>query len=75
MKVEPQLPLGKLDPGLRSAPRLDLASVQRGAPEIEALGFDGFVAGELKTDPFPPSCAAAATAEPRRAARVPARRR
>ena len=63
MKVETQLPLGKLDPGLRSAPRLDLASVQRGAHEIEALGFDGFVTGELKTDPFLPLGLAAAATE------------
>ncbi|MBF8287839.1 MAG: hypothetical protein HW381_947, partial [Candidatus Rokubacteria bacterium] len=27
MKVETQLPLGKLDPGLRGAPKLDLESV------------------------------------------------
>jgi probable F420-dependent oxidoreductase len=63
MKVETQLPLGKLDPGLRSAPKLDLASVPDGAREIERLGFDGFVTGEIKTDPFIPLALAATTTE------------
>ena len=63
MKVETQLPLGKLDPGLRGAPKLDLGSVRDGAREIEALGFDGFVTGEIKTDPFIPLALAATTTE------------
>ena len=63
MKVETQLPLGKLDPGLRGAPKLDLASVRDGAREIEHLGFDGFVTGEIKTDPFIPLALAATTTE------------
>jgi probable F420-dependent oxidoreductase len=63
MKVETQLPLGKLDPGLRGAPKLDLASVRDGAREIERLGFDGFVTGEIKTDPFIPLALAATTTE------------
>jgi len=63
MKVETQLPLGKVDPGLRSAPKLDLASVPDGAREIEHLGFDGFVTGELKTDPLIPLALAATTTQ------------
>jgi probable F420-dependent oxidoreductase len=63
MKVETQLPLGKLDPGLRGAPKLDLGSVREGAREIEQLGFDGFVTGEIKTDPFIPLALAATTTE------------
>src|SRR3989304_1131287 len=59
MKVETQLPLGKVDPGLRSAAKLDLASVPGGAREIEELGFDGMVTGEIKTDPFIPLALAA----------------
>ena len=63
MQVETQLPLGKLDPGLRSAPKLDLAAVPSGARELEQLGFDGFVTGEIKTDPFLPLALAATTTE------------
>ncbi len=63
MKVETQLPLGKVDPGLRSAPKLDLASVPSGAREVEHVGFDGFVTGEIKTDPFIPLALAATTTE------------
>lgn len=63
MKVETQLPLGKVDPGLRSAPRLELRSVPSGAREIEQLGFDGMVTGEIKTDPFIPLALAATTTE------------
>jgi len=63
MKVEAQLPLGKVDPGLRSAPKLDLSSVPRGAHEIEEMGFDGMTTGELKTDPFIPLALGATTTE------------
>lgn len=63
MKVETQLPLGKVDPGLRSAPKLDLGSVPSGAREVEQLGFDGMVTGEIKTDPFIPLALAATTTE------------
>src|SRR3989304_6099165 len=63
MKVETQLPLGKVDPGLRSAPKLDLGSVPSGAREIEELGFDGMVTGEIKTDPFIPLALAATTTD------------
>src|SRR3989338_5209805 len=63
MQVETQLPLGKLDPGLRSAPKLDLPAVPSGARELEQLGFDGFVTGEIKTDPFLPLALAATTTE------------
>jgi probable F420-dependent oxidoreductase len=63
MKVETQLPLGKIDPGLRTAPKLDLRSVPGGAREIEQLGFDGMVTGEIKTDPFIPLALAATATE------------
>src|SRR3972149_10677922 len=63
MKVETQLPLGKVDPGLRSAAKLDLGSVPGGAREIEELGFDGMVTGEIKTDPFIPLALPATTTE------------
>ena len=43
--------------------KLDLASVRDGAREIERLGFDGFVTGEIKTDPFIPLALAATTTE------------
>ncbi len=63
MRVETQLPLGKLDPGLRGAPKLDLTSVASGARLVEQLGFDGLVTGEIKTDPFIPLALAATTTE------------
>ena len=53
MKIETQLPLGKLDPGLRAAPTpLDIASVGEQARLAEALGYDGIVTEETKDDPF-----------------------
>jgi probable F420-dependent oxidoreductase len=61
MKVESALPLGKVDPGLRSVPKLDLATVGTAARELEELGFDGMVSGETKTDPFIPLALAATT--------------
>jgi probable F420-dependent oxidoreductase len=61
MKVESALPLGKVDPGLRSVPKLDLATVGAAARELEELGFDGMVSGETKTDPFIPLALAATT--------------
>lgn len=53
MKIETQLPLGALDPGLRAAAtRLDLARVGEEARLAEALGYDGIVTEETKDDPF-----------------------
>ncbi|MBI3029729.1 MAG: hypothetical protein HYY64_09485 [Candidatus Rokubacteria bacterium] len=72
MKVETQLPLGKVDPGLRGAPKLDLRSVAGGAREIEELGFDGMVTGEIKTDPFIPLALAARRARSHRILRFDA---
>jgi probable F420-dependent oxidoreductase len=53
MKIETQLPLGNLDPGLRAAAGgLDLARVGDEARLAEALGYDGIVTEETKDDPF-----------------------
>ncbi|HWB48658.1 MAG TPA: TIGR03617 family F420-dependent LLM class oxidoreductase [Stellaceae bacterium] len=53
MKIETQLPLGNLDPGLRAASGgLDLARVGEEARLAEALGYDGIVTEETKDDPF-----------------------
>jgi probable F420-dependent oxidoreductase len=53
MKIETQLPLGALDPGLRAAEtRLDLARIGGEAHLAEALGYDGIVCEETKDDPF-----------------------
>ena len=53
MKIETQLPLGHLDPGLRTAAgALDLARVGEEARLAEALGYDGIVTEETKDDPF-----------------------
>jgi probable F420-dependent oxidoreductase len=53
MKIETQLPLGNLDPGLRAASGgLDLAGVGEEARLAEALGYDGIVTEETKDDPF-----------------------
>jgi probable F420-dependent oxidoreductase len=53
MKIETQLPLGVLDPGLRAAAtRLDLDRVGEQARLAEALGYDGIVTEETKDDPF-----------------------
>jgi probable F420-dependent oxidoreductase len=53
VKIETQLPLGNLDPGLRAATGgLDLARVGEEARLAEALGYDGIVAEETKDDPF-----------------------
>ena len=53
MKIETQLPLGNLDPGLRAAEtRLDLDRVGEEARLAEALGYDGIVTEETKDDPF-----------------------
>lgn len=53
MKIETQLPLGNLDPGLRAAAGgLDLARVGEEARLAETLGYDGIVTEETKDDPF-----------------------
>lgn len=53
MKIETQLPLGNLDPGLRAASGvLDVARVGEEARLAEALGYDGIVCEETKDDPF-----------------------
>ena len=53
MKIETQLPLGALDPGLRAASGvLDIARVGEEARLAEALGYDGIVTEETKDDPF-----------------------
>lgn len=53
MKIETLLPLGKVDPGLRTPDTpLDVHTVGRDAQLIEALGYDGFVVEETKDDPF-----------------------
>jgi len=53
MKLETLLPLGKVDPGLRTPDTpLDIHTVARDARLIEILGYDGFVVEETKDDPF-----------------------
>jgi probable F420-dependent oxidoreductase len=53
MIIETQLPLGKIDPGLRAPPTpLDIASVGEQARLAEALGYDGIVTEETKDDPY-----------------------
>jgi probable F420-dependent oxidoreductase len=53
MKIETQLPLGNLDPGLRAASAtLDLARIGEEARLAETLGYHGIVTEETKDDPF-----------------------
>jgi len=53
VKIETQLPLGALDPGLRAAEiRLDLARIAEEARLAEALGYHAIVCEETKDDPF-----------------------
>jgi probable F420-dependent oxidoreductase len=53
MKIETALPLGRLDPGLRTAPDApDMAAVADGARLSESLGYDGIIAEETRDDPF-----------------------
>ena len=64
MKVETQLPLGKVDPGIRSSgERLDVAGVPEAAAQVEALGYDGLCLTETKEDPFVVMALAAARTE------------
>lgn len=53
MHIETLLPLGKVDPGLRTPEvRLDLQTVAAGAAHVESLGFSGLVTEETRDDPF-----------------------
>jgi probable F420-dependent oxidoreductase len=53
VKIETQLPLGNLDPGLRAASGgLDLDQVGEQARLAEELGYGGIVCEETKDDPF-----------------------
>jgi len=53
VKLETLLPLGKVDPGLRTPETpLDLLSVARDAELLESIGYDGLVIEETKDDPF-----------------------
>jgi len=53
MKVETLLPLGKVDPGLRSADTpLDISRVGADARLVEEMGYDGLVTEETKDDPY-----------------------
>ena len=53
MQIETLLPLGKVDPGLRTPPTpLDLSRVYDDARLLEDLGYDALVVEETKDDPF-----------------------
>lgn len=53
MKVETLLPLGKTDPGLRTADvSLDISRVSSDARLVEELGYDSLVVEETKDDPY-----------------------
>jgi hypothetical protein len=52
MRLETLLPLGKVDPGLRSPETpLDLAAVGRDAAFLEDIGYDGLAVEETKATP------------------------
>lgn len=64
MQVETQLPLGKVDPGLREADRpVAVDRVPADARMVEEIGFDGLALTETKEDPFVIMAQAAATTE------------
>jgi probable F420-dependent oxidoreductase len=64
VKVETHLPLGKVDPGLRTTERrLDVAGVPAAAAQVEGLGFDGLVLTETKEDPYIVMALAASTTD------------
>lgn len=64
MHVETHLPLGKVDPGIRTTERpVDVARVHHDAELVERLGFDGLVLTETKEDPFVVMAMAATTTE------------
>ena len=53
MQLETLLPLGKVDPGLRTPETpLDIANVANDAQLLERLGYTGLVVEETKDDPF-----------------------
>ncbi len=53
MRIETLLPLGKLDPGLRTSDMpLDITRVPADARLVEELGFDGLAVEETKDDPY-----------------------
>ncbi|GGC87012.1 TIGR03617 family F420-dependent LLM class oxidoreductase [Chelatococcus reniformis] len=53
MRLETLLPLGKVDPGLRTPETpLDISSVAASARLLEEIGYDGLVVEETKDDPF-----------------------
>jgi Luciferase-like monooxygenase len=53
VKVETLLPLGKVDPGLRTVETsLDISRVGADARLVEEMGYDGLVAEETKDDPY-----------------------
>ena len=53
MQLETLLPLGKVDPGLRTPDTpLDMATVADNAQLLERLGYSGLVVEETKDDPF-----------------------
>lgn len=62
MHVETQLPLGKVDPGIRAGEvRLDVRDVGEQALLAERLGFDAVALTETKDDPFVAFALAAAS--------------
>jgi probable F420-dependent oxidoreductase len=64
MHLETLLPLGKVDPGLRTpATPLDIHAVGRDAVLLEELGYGGLVVEETKDDPFAVLTLAAAATE------------
>jgi probable F420-dependent oxidoreductase len=53
MRLETLLPLGKVDPGLRTSETpLDIAAVPAQARVLEELGYAGLVVEETKDDPY-----------------------
>ena len=53
MKLETLLPLGKVDPGLRSPEiPLDINLVAEKAQLLESIGYSGLITEETKDDPF-----------------------
>ena len=53
MRLETLLPLGKVDPGLRTPETpLDIATVGAQAKLLEDTGYDGLVVEETKDDPY-----------------------
>ncbi len=53
MKLETLMPLGKVDPGLRSPDQsLDLRAIAETARLLEDIGYHGLITEETKDDPF-----------------------